>query len=187
MNLALLGGSFDPIHRGHTTIAECAWREGKLDRVYFIPARQSPHKAEAPGASDRQRCEMIELAIAPFPWARIWTGELDRSPPSYSWQTVAFFRQTLPGSPLYWILGSDQWNAIESWARADYLARSVTFLVFRRGELPREIPGFRRQLLSATHPASSTAVRDGRFEHLHPEVERYVRQEGLYQRRDRGM
>jgi nicotinate-nucleotide adenylyltransferase len=181
MKLALFGGTFDPIHQGHITIAACARREFKLDRVLFIPARQSPHKTDtAPGASARERCEMIEIAISDLPWASLWSGELDRSPPSYSWQTAAYFRNALPGSQLFWILGSDQWQVIDSWSRSDYLARSLTFLVFPRPAPPQPIPGFRMHALSATHPASSTDIRAGQFEHLHPGVERFVQEHGLY-------
>ena len=64
--IGLFGGSFDPIHLGHTMLAKRAVSEAELDRVFFIPCRQSPHKDEAPGASDDQRCEMIRLATADF-------------------------------------------------------------------------------------------------------------------------
>lgn len=180
MKLALFGGTFDPIHRGHTALAECAWREARLDRVLFVPARRSPLKSGQPCAGAPQRCAMIELAIQDFPWAGLWKGELERPAPSYSWQTAAFFRNTLPGAELFWILGADQWNTLPHWSRPDFLSRALTFLVFRRGEEARDFPGFRRLDLPLVHPASSTAVRQGDATHLDPRVARYIRDHGLY-------
>lgn len=181
MNLGLFGGTFDPIHAGHLCIASCAWEELQLDRVLFIPARQSPFKTGIPRASDSQRCAMIQLAIQDLPWAGLWTGELERPAPSYTWQTAALFRNSLPNATLFWILGADQWETVRSWSRPDYLARSLTFLVFSRNSRPEPQPGFHMQPLSAVHPASSTAIREGHWEHLDPRVARYIRRQGLYQ------
>lgn len=184
MNLGLFGGTFDPIHAGHLSIATCAWREQKLDRVLFVPARQSPFKTGLPQASDSQRCDMIELAIQDLPWAGLWTGELDRPAPSYTWQTAAFFRNSLPNATLFWILGADQWDTVRSWARPEYLAQALTFLVFTRETRPEPQPGFHMQPLPAVHPASSTAIRQGHWEHLDPRVARYIRRHGIYPRAD---
>lgn len=180
MKLALFGGTFDPIHAGHIAVAECAWREEGLDRVLFVPARHSPLKTGQPCVSGSQRSEMIELAIQEHPWAGIWRGELDRPAPSYSWQTVAFFRNALPVAELYWILGADQWNTLPSWVRSEYLAQALTFLVFHRGESPRALSGFKMKTLPAMHPASSTAIRQGDWTYLDPLVADYIRRCGLY-------
>lgn len=181
MKLALFGGTFDPVHLGHIAVAVAARQEEGLDRVLFVPARQSPFKPGVTGATGRQRCAMIELAIRDLPWASLWDGELERPAPSYSWQTVAFFRNALPGTELFWILGADQWSSISSWTRSDYLAQAVTFLVFARGQTgaaPRS--GFRMKALPAVHPASSTSIRRGSTEQLDARVARYVRAQGLY-------
>jgi nicotinate-nucleotide adenylyltransferase len=183
MNLGLFGGTFDPIHLGHVAIAAAAREAVPLDEVRFLPCRRNPLKRDAAVAGAEDRCAMIRLALAGLPWARLDRTELDRpgDQPSYSWQTVAKFRHTRPADRLFWILGADQWNRLPEWARPDYLARSVTFVVFPRDEEPRTWPGFRSIVLPARHPASATAVRRRQaWEFLAPEVAAYAREKGLY-------
>lgn len=183
MNIGLFGGTFDPIHLGHVTIATAAREAVPLDEVHFIPCRRSPAKSKATVAGMDERCAMIELAIAKLPWARLSRIELDRPghQPGYSWQTVAAFRNARPGDRLFWILGEDQWNVIDTWARPDYLARAVTFVVFPRQGRPLPRPGFRLIPLEVRHPASATAVRDqGRVEFLDPKVKAYAERHRLY-------
>lgn len=181
--IGLFGGSFDPIHLGHTMLAEEARKSAKLDQVLFIPCRQSPHKSTAPGASERQRCKMIQLAIADFPWAKLSEIELNRDEPSYSWQTAQYFSQQQPETELFWILGSDQWDAIERWSNPTILAELLTFLVFPRGSAVEDKEGFRHQLINHDHPASATAVRKSRKDakrFLATSVYEFVKREGIY-------
>ncbi len=181
--IALFGGSFDPIHLGHTMLAERAAEELQLNTVFFIPCRQSPHKEKAPGASDLQRSEMIRLATQHFPWAQGCELELNRPEPSYSWQTAEWFAREHPEAELFWILGSDQWDVLETWAKPDVLAALLTFVVFPRGSEVVAKPGFRHHLLRHTHPASASAIRqspEGAREFLDPAVDDFVQREGLY-------
>jgi len=185
MNIGLFGGTFDPIHLGHTTIATAARDAVPLDEVHFIPCRRNPAKARAAIAGSDHRCAMIELAAKDLPWARLNRIELERNghEPGYSWQTIANFRNSRPGDHLFWILGNDQWDVIDSWARPDYLARAVTFVVFPRNGNPLPRPGFRMIPLRGRHPASATSVREeGAFEFLDPKVRAYVESHGLYHR-----
>jgi len=64
MRIGIFGGSFDPIHQGHLILAENCREQASLDLVLFIPCATSPHKADGASSTDRQRCEMVELAIA---------------------------------------------------------------------------------------------------------------------------
>lgn len=183
MRIALFGGSFDPIHLAHTLIAREAVAAAGLDRVYFIPARQSPHKTEAARATAEDRCEMIRLAIRELPWAHLDTLELERPAPSYSWQTAEAFQAAFPDAELFWIMGTDQWDALERWARPERLAELLTFVVFTRGGEIAPKAGFRHLALEVHHPASSTAIRASREkarEFLDPAVYEYASARGLY-------
>ena len=162
MNLALFGGTFDPIHLGHTALAEHALKQAGLDRVVFIPCRQSPHKSSATTATERQRTEMIRLAIADLPWAELSTLELERDGPSYSWLTAQTFAKERPRTNLFWILGADQWEALPTWAEPKILGELLNFLVLPRGAESSlsDQPGFRGRVLSGfQHPASATQIR----------------------------
>lgn len=186
--LCLFGGSFDPVHLAHVALAEAAWRQARLDHILFVPAWRSPHKLGQQMASAEDRLAMLRLAVAGLPWAGISTWELERAAPSYSWQTVEHFSELSgPETELFWLLGADQWEKLPAWARPEYLAARVTFLVFPRGDiavLPRA--GFRHQFIDVRHPASSTAVREAvrarqPLAGLVPDaVAAYITEKGLY-------
>jgi nicotinate-nucleotide adenylyltransferase len=103
---------------------------------------------------------MLRAALADAPWAEISTWELDREEPSYSWMTVEHFTRSQPDRKFAWILGSDQWNAIETWARPDFLAKNLTFIPFPRdGIAPVPKAGFRMAPIQAATPGSATEIR----------------------------
>lgn len=160
--IALFGGTFDPVHKGHLALAEQARRLARIDQVLFIPCRQSPHKSEAPLATAEQRCTMVELALAPLEWAALSRVEIDRDSPSFSWQTVEHFSSQSPNAELYWILGTDQWAKIDTWAEPEKLRQQLTFIVaMRNGDSIEAHPGWKHLPLPFDHPASATAIRSG--------------------------
>ena len=95
--VALFGGTFDPIHRGHRFIAERALAQCGLDEVVFLPCWQSPHKLGVETTSGEDRLAMVKLAISSLPgmWASDW--ELRREGASYSWQTAEHWRREVLG------------------------------------------------------------------------------------------
>ena len=128
--LAFFGGTFDPIHLGHLEIARKAQLALELDQVIFLPCRQSPHKTDSPGASDQERLEMIKIAIQDIPWAHVSDIELEKPPPSYTWETLREFKNTFRGDcRLFLILGLDQWNSLPRWKHPERLAEDVEFIV----------------------------------------------------------
>ena len=181
MKTALFGGTFDPVHAGHLAIAAAAVEACQLDRVIFVPCYQSPHKQGKLATDGAHRLAMLELATAEFPWAEVSTYELDREKPSYSWQTAEHFSNE--SEELHWILGADQWVALDRWSEPKTLARLLHFIVFPRDNLqlePRE--GFRATFLDTRHPASATEIRDnhGTSKDLMHEVVAYIAEQGLY-------
>jgi len=187
--LCLFGGSFDPVHLGHTTIAAAAYARCGLEKVIFIPAWQSPHKQDQNRpAAPADRLAMLRLAVAGLPWAVVDAWEIGRGGPSYSWQTAEHAaRMAGPDTELCWLLGADQWAVLHTWARPEILADLLTFIVFPRGPdpiLPR--PGFRHEVVDIRHPASSTEVRAAAYagrslkELVAPAVAAYIREHRVY-------
>jgi len=186
----LFGGSFDPVHLGHTGLASAARAHARLDRIIFLPACRSPHKHDQdPPASAHHRLAMLRLAVAPLPYAEVSAWEVDRAGPSYSWQAAEFFAASLgPDIDLCWLLGADQWAVLHTWARPDRLAHLLTFLVVPRNEgviVPRH--GFRHAVVPFHHHASSTAARAAArscqsLDHLvAPSVADYITRHRIYQ------
>jgi nicotinate-nucleotide adenylyltransferase len=183
--IALFGGSFDPVHLGHIHIAQAAVDALDLDLVLFVPCRQSPHKQDAPVAREEERLEMLDLATREIPWAAVSEVELLLPPPSYSWLTAESMREVFPAARLFWLLGDDQWDAIEAWDRPGHLAQLVEFIVHSRNGTAAEKAGFRAHFIEGRHPASATRIRGadpGKLpaEWLDPEVAGFISSRGLY-------
>lgn len=184
--VALFGGTFDPVHRGHLEMARLAREKQALDRVVFVPCFRSPFKSQSTQASGPQRAEMLRLSIADegwADWAEVSEIEIGRQGPSYSWETVAAMERHWPGARLRWILGGDQWREIHRWARADYLAAHLEFIVFARdGDVPEPREGWVEHLIPFDRPESATAIREGRAggDWLTPQAAAYAAGEGLY-------
>ena len=205
-SVLLLGGTFDPPHLAHVQLsaaARTAQMPGAL--LVFVPAAQSPHKADRPGASGSQRAEMLRLAMQDTPNSAVWTIELDRpspsSCPSYWVDTLREARGlTGPSKPLRFIIGADQAGAFHRWhdhAKILDLAEPLVLLrppVTTADDLrktlvktdhwsPDEIDRWLGWVVSTPQiEVSATQIRDGnQRDHLHPDVAAYIDAHGLYQ------
>jgi nicotinate-nucleotide adenylyltransferase len=139
MNIAVFGGTFDPIHRGHLNVARSAAERFKLKEVWFVPADIPPHKQKAPVTSYFHRYSMVALALA---------GEADFLPslleapdpeahverrPSYSIDTVRRAKAGLrKRDRLYFLIGIDAFRDIANWYQAEALLRECDFLIAAR-------------------------------------------------------
>lgn len=185
MKICLFGGTFDPIHLGHMHIAEAARHALDLDKVIFLPCRQSPHKSAQAHASGEDRLEMCRLATSGLKWAEVDDHDLTAEPPCYSWRTAEYVAAKFPQAQLFWLMGTDQWQALPRWNRPDHLASMVDFIVYTRGESPEPRRGFRLHSITGTHPASATIIRASGSEALHaewlaPDVANYILSHHLY-------
>ena len=185
--VALFGGSFDPVHRGHLFIAEQAVEACSLDRVIFVPCWESPHKTGKQISDSDDRVAMLEIATEGVGWAEVSEWEVSREEASYSWKTAEHFSGELGAdAELFWIVGTDQWEVIETWAKPEVLARLVTFVVFPRGGVAEPKEGFRMVPVDASFDASSTEVRrrvragESCGELVLPGVEEFIEERGLY-------
>lgn len=113
--LALFGGTFDPIHIGHLSVA---WEAAELldAEVRLMPASVPPHRS-APTASAEQRVAMLRAALRGQSRLTLDTRELDRSGPSYTIDTLDEFRQEFGDRPLVLLLGADAFAGLRSWQR----------------------------------------------------------------------
>jgi|ERR1700722_7417187 len=149
MKIGLFGGSFDPVHLGHLLVARAAREEAGLDRLFFVPAAQSPFKPEARPAPAAERLRWLRLALAGDTTAEVDDQEIRRGGLSYSIDTVRAYAQKYPAADLFYLIGADQTAQLRLWREAPELARLVQFLVIPRpGETPSELAApFRGRVL----------------------------------------
>ena len=115
MRIGIFGGSFDPIHQGHLILAENCREQANLDLVLFIPCATGPHKTDGATSTDRQRCEMIELAIAGHESFRLSKLEMERGGISYTVDTLTELKQQHLDDELFLLLGDDSLESFDSW------------------------------------------------------------------------
>lgn len=133
MRLGLLGGSFNPIHRCHLSIAQSARQLLHLDRVLFIPTGDPPHKRPGTLAAASHRHRMVQLAIQDVPGFALTDIEIRRSGKSYSIDTVRAIQQEYgPATILFFIIGLDAFLDLPSWKEAETLLKSCHFVVISR-------------------------------------------------------
>jgi nicotinate-nucleotide adenylyltransferase len=151
--IGILGGTFDPVHIGHITLAEDIQKHLLLDRMYLMPCHLPPHRGK-PGASHRDRLHMLQLATTGTSLL-IDERELQREGPSYTFDTLlSLRRQYGPLIPLIWCLGMDAFAAFNTWHRWREIPSLAHLLVVTRaGYDQRELADDLRQLL-AEHPCA---------------------------------
>ncbi|MFA5259634.1 MAG: nicotinate-nucleotide adenylyltransferase [Candidatus Omnitrophota bacterium] len=136
LRIGILGGTFDPVHIGHMAIAQKALEKCRLDKVIFVPSALPPHKKIPRLASARDRYQMVALATQGNPRFEISDYEIEKGGKSYSIDTVRHFREILPeGTKLFFVVGEDNVDTLETWKDIDCIVEIVTFIVVNR-------PGF---------------------------------------------
>lgn len=186
--IGIFGGSFDPVHRGHIALARAAARELKLDRVIFVPARQSPLKNK-PLSPPAHRRAMLRLALRGNTRFMLSEFELKSSGPSYTIRTLRHFRKKYTAQQLFLLMGGDAFLSFRKWKDWKKIAGLCAIAVARRSGAAKISEHFIRSINADVHilrssiPAvSSTALRRRNYSAamLPPGVGRYIQANGLY-------
>jgi nicotinate-nucleotide adenylyltransferase len=112
----LFGGTFDPVHLGHTKVASAAVEYIGAERLIFIPAKRSPLKGAQPRASDIDRLKMLSLAVSQEEKFEVSDYELNKPAPSYTLDTVRHFQSLYSDRhSLFWLIGADSINDLIYW------------------------------------------------------------------------
>lgn len=152
--LALLGGTFDPVHYGHLRLAEDVRNALSLCAVTLFPAGD-PALRDTPHASGADRLAMLELARDEFPQFAIDPRELGRVGKSYTVLTLEELRNENPGRPLLWIIGADSLLTLPQWHRWRELFELAHLIVAERPGVALE-PALPSALLSEWNARQTT-------------------------------
>jgi nicotinate-nucleotide adenylyltransferase len=200
--IALFGGTFDPIHLGHTVVAADAAEMIGAEKTIFVPAKHSPLKGFFPRAGDSDRLKMISLAIAHNKNFQVSDYELRKPDPGYTLETVRKFQGDYGDDTLiYWLIGADSVDELQLWyGITDLIDECNLATMLRAGCKPPNFAKFedvwgsgrveklqRNIIQSSLVDISSTEIRSrlaaGRdvAGMLDPAVADYIYQHGLYQ------
>ncbi len=188
MRIGLLGGTFNPVHRGHLLLAQGAQSRLGLHRVLWIPAHIPPHKTVQGNATPEDRARMVQLALQGHPGFELSRVDLDRPPPSYTIETVRRLRKQYPerGNEWFFLVGSDTARELHSWREITALRKLVKFAaVPRSGGSTAPLPGVTLLPVTTLNLCSSEVrenVRRGRAidRWVPPGVARYIEERRLY-------
>lgn len=199
-DIGIMGGTFDPIHNGHLLLGRQAYEEYDLKEIWFMPSGRPPHKTDHRVTEVEERCEMVRLAIADYPYFAYSDFEVRRSGNTYTAQTLRLLQETYPQHRFFFIIGADSLFEIEKWYHPEEVMAQTTLLV-----AGREYEGAPRTLdeqityLSEKYGASirrlhceevdisSAELREmearGRrlYKYVPKSVEEYIVTRGLYQ------
>jgi nicotinate-nucleotide adenylyltransferase len=181
--IALLGGTFDPVHLGHVHLVRSVIKYVLLDELWIVPNAMPPHKAQ-PMLNTTLRFKLCEAVFAPYPQVYVKPIELELPSPSYSVHTLRYLHQIMPEAAFLWILGQDAWKNLAQWYQWQDVLKLTNWLVLNRSGYEGEVLVSRElkatweqrrdfteiewntgqgghvfQLNIAHHPASSTHIR----------------------------
>ena len=162
--VAFFGGSFDPPHMGHLTVARAACAALALDTVLFAPVGAQPLKPQGSSANFRDRLAMTRLAIegAPNFDLSLVDAPTPAGTPNYTFETLLRLRAELPGGALYCLMGADSFLQLRHWRRAAEIPFVAPLIVASRPGQPLDdlkavLPtGLTMEPSPGPPPASST-------------------------------
>lgn len=176
----IFGGSFNPIHNGHISLARQLREKAGLDEVWLMVSPQNPLKAQADLLDDQIRMEMARLAVEGETGIIASDYEMHLPKPSYTWNTLEALKRDYPDREFVLMIGGDNWQLFDKWYRADDIRNQYQIIVYPRRGCKGGIDGL--DLIDI----SSTEIRDciqaGKpINHLVPKaVAEYIKEHELY-------
>jgi len=197
VRIGIFGGSFNPIHLGHTALAAYICEQGLVDEVWLMVSPQNPLKQDLTLLDENERLAMAQLAVAPYPMLRACNFEFTLPRPSYTYHTLQALRTAYPEHEFSLIIGEDNWQCFHRWYRGDDIVRETPIIVYPRSsensehsESTKELSTFNFQLSILEDPPllpySSTEIRhriatgQDASHMLHPDIAKYITEKHHY-------
>ena len=159
----IYGGSFNPIHKGHTALAERLCETGRLDEVWFLVSPRNPFKETATDLLDENvRLALARLAVRHHPKLKVSDFEFNLPRPSYTADTLSALRRSFPDRQFTLIIGADYWLSFNRWKTPEEILAHHRILVYPRPGYPIDMSALPRGVTVVDTPLielSSTEIR----------------------------
>ena len=175
MRIGLFGGSFNPIHNGHISLAKQLKEKAGLDEVWLMVSPQNPLKQEQDLLNDELRLQMARLAVENVEGIVVSDYEMHRPKPSYTWNTLQALSKDYPDEEFVLMIGGDNWQLFDRWYRAEDIKANYEIVVYTR--TPSD-PGY----IDISSTDIRRRIREGRgIRRLVPKaVADYIKENKLY-------
>ena len=190
MRIGLYGGSFNPIHKGHTSLAQSLVDQGLVDEVWLLVSPLNPLKQMSGDiAAYEHRLRMAELACKGHKGLRVSDFESHLPIPSYTITTLDALAATYPQHTFCLVIGADNWDSFHRWYKADEIIANYTILVYNRPGYPLDeanLPPSVKVVNTPLYDISSTQIREAikkgerPTDWLSPKVLRYISESRIY-------
>lgn len=140
LKIAVLGGTFNPVHNEHVALAESAVSELGLDKLYIMPTFIPPHKNIVPAPSE-DRLNMLNAVFSDKKKIEVSDYEIKKQGKSYTYLTVEHFRRLYPDAEIYFIVGGDMLSDFKTWKNPDRILSACDLAVFGREDCPVDYDG----------------------------------------------
>ena len=137
--IGIFGGTFNPPHMGHYSLAMEAQKEFHLDKVFFVPAYIPPHKEPRNVMDAEHRLEMVKLLINGNPDFILSDYEINRKNVSYTIDTIKHFRTEFPDTKIHFLIGSDAFYHVDTWKDSPDVLKLTDFIIFPRAGNTKEM------------------------------------------------
>ena len=191
MKIGIYGGSFNPIHKGHTSLASAILTQGLVDELWLMVSPLNPLKQGHEGeiAEYGHRVRMAEIAAEGVKGLRVSDFESRLPLPSYMYNTLDRLRHEYEGKEFVLVIGADNWRNFHRWYRAEDILKEYGVLVYRRPgfemdeeELPESVKVVDTDLYDVSSTQIRETIRNGESaeEWLEKGVSAYIEKYGLY-------
>lgn len=191
MRIGVYGGSFNPIHKGHTELAASIVQQGLVDELWLLVSPLNPLKQDATSdiAEFEHRLNMARLATEPIVGVKVSDFERNLPIPSYTVTTLGELRKAYPEHEFVLVIGADNWERFPRWYHAQEIIDTYSILIYRRPGCQMDetaLPSSVQVVDTPLYDVSSTQIRDsvkkGRMMRrwLDARVARYIKKHQLY-------
>lgn len=158
----VFGGSFNPIHKGHVSLARHLLNEGMTDEVWMLVSPQNPLKEQSGLIDEQIRLQLAQLALEDEEGIEASDFEFSLPRPSYTWNTLKALEKAYPDRSFSLLIGADNWLIFSRWAHSEDILHNYPVFIYPRPGYEIEVqslPATVRVINAPTFPYSSTEIR----------------------------